>query len=77
MTKFRVVRIDNGHDNPHTGIVSNHRTQEAAQAAIDKANRGLRSLPGCRGAWHPYAIEQALPVPFTDGTSGMAWERVR
>ncbi len=54
--KYQVVRIDNGRQNPPTGIVSTHRTREAAQAAIDKANRKLRKQPGYQTAWHPYTI---------------------
>jgi hypothetical protein len=58
MTKYRVVRIDNGPRNPHTGIVSTHRTREAAKRAIDKANTQLRRLPGYGTAWHPYAVQE-------------------
>ena len=51
---YHVVRIDNGRDNPPTGLVSSHRTLEAAQSAIDKANR-RRGYPS---HWHPYAIQR-------------------
>lgn len=56
--KYQVVRIDNGRDNPPTGVVSTHRTREAAQSAIDKANKSLRKLPGMSSAWHPYDIRE-------------------
>ena len=56
--KYQVVRIDNGRQNPPTGIVSTHRTREAAQAAIDKANRKLRKQSGMATAWHPYDIRE-------------------
>lgn len=72
-SKYRVVRIDNGHGNPSTGVVSNHRTSEAAQAAIDKANRSLRRSPGQGNSWHPYAIQRADMVTYTDGTTGIEW----
>ena len=55
---YHVVRIDNGRDNPPTGLVSTHRTLEAAQEAIAKANRYLRRLRGYESAWHPYAIQR-------------------
>lgn len=54
--RFAVVRIDNGLSNPHTGLVSNHRTREAAEQAIERANRNLHKQPGYPTAWHPYAI---------------------
>jgi len=56
MTKYSVVRQDNGPNNPSTGLVSRHRSVEAAQKAIDRANQRLRKLPGQHNSWHPYAI---------------------
>jgi hypothetical protein len=64
---FRVVRIDNGPRSPHTGIVSRHRTLEAAEAAVDRANQQLQRTPGYATAWHPYEIQQLV-----DGE----WEKV-
>jgi hypothetical protein len=55
-SRFAVVREDNGPHNPYTSVVSNHHTAEAAHAAIEKANRSLRRLPGYERAWHPYAV---------------------
>lgn len=55
--KFRVVRIDNGPRNPQTGVVSNHRTLAAAQAAIDRADKRLRRTRGFESAWNPFVIE--------------------
>lgn len=57
-TKFRVVRKDNGPMNPHTGLVSNHRTREAAERAVEQANRGLRRTRGYENARHPYAVQE-------------------
>jgi hypothetical protein len=56
MMRYAVVRIDNGAGNPHTGIVSNHKTEEAAREAIDRANRQLKKSPGQSSSWHPYAV---------------------
>ena len=54
--RYQVVRKDNGPNNPNTGVVSNHKTIEAAQSAIARANRRLRHQPGQQTAWHPYVI---------------------
>ena len=64
---YRVVRTDNGSRNPHTGIVSNHRTLEAAQEWIDKANRRLCRSRGQEQSWHPYAIERSVVVASRTG----------
>jgi hypothetical protein len=56
MTRYAVVRIDNGPHSPHTGLVSNHRTRESAEIAIETANTRLNRQPGQQHAWHPYAI---------------------
>lgn len=66
--KYRIVRIDNGARNPHTGLVSEHRTLDAAQAAVDRANEKLRRQAGMSTAWHPYAIQKLV-----DGE----WQHVR
>lgn len=55
-SRYSVVRIDNGIRSPHTGIVSNHPTEDAAFAAIDRANKRLRRQAGYARAWHPYAV---------------------
>jgi hypothetical protein len=55
-TRYAVVQIDNGRNNPHTGLISGHRTAEAAQSAIERANKRLRRLPGYKTAWYPYAV---------------------
>jgi hypothetical protein len=54
--RYAVVRIDNGMRNPHTGIVSNHKTEDAAREAIERANRRLQKQAGYATAWHPYAV---------------------
>jgi hypothetical protein len=54
--RYAVIRQDNGPQNPHTGIVSCHRTPAAAFAAIDKANTSLRRQRGYENSWHPYAV---------------------
>lgn len=74
--KFRVVRIDNGSRNPQTGVASNHRTLDAAQRAISRANESLRRVPGYRDAWHSLAVQEAVPIRYTDGTSGREWRYV-
>lgn len=56
---FYVVRLDNGPTNPPTAIVSKHHTRAAAENAIAKANRKLRSQPGYSNAWHPCGIRPA------------------
>lgn len=55
-SRYAVVRIDNGIHNPHTGIVTNHRSEDAARREIERQNRMLRRMPGQATAWHPYAI---------------------
>jgi len=71
--KFRVVRIDNGADNPHTGIVSYHDTAEEAYGAIRKANYRLRLHAGYQTARHPYAVQQASTVTYSDGSTETVW----
>ena len=59
MTKYQVVREDNGPRNPHTGLVkSGFQTREDAQTYIDRATKRLRKQPGCATAWHPYRVEE-------------------
>jgi len=55
-SRYQVVRKDNGPHNPHTGVVSEHKTADAAREAIDNANRQLRHQKGYATAWHPYVV---------------------
>lgn len=64
-TRYAVVRQDNGPRNPHTGVVSRHRTPEAAQKSIDQANLRLRRQPGYATAWHPYAVLDTQTGEYT------------
>jgi hypothetical protein len=54
--RYAVVSILNGIKNPHTGLISNHRSEEAARKAIEKANRQLRKRRGYETAWQLWAI---------------------
>jgi hypothetical protein len=75
--KYRVVEVNNGTSNPHTGVISNHRTLEAAEAAIAKANAKLRRQAGYRDSRYPWAIQQAESISFTNGSTGIEWSYVR
>ena len=71
---YRVVREDNGPRNPHTGLVSYHRTYAMAEEAVDTAKRSIRSRRGNETAYPPYRIERAVSVEYTDGSFAIAWE---
>ena len=67
-----VVRIDNGSQNPHTGMVSRHSSLDLAEIIVKRENQQLRKLPGYATAWHPYEIQHA--VTSTDGS--VDWVKV-
>lgn len=58
--QFRVVRIDNGRNNPNTGIVSEYCTRKEAEDFVTGANQTLRRQTGRANLWHPYAIQQLI-----------------
>lgn len=73
---FRVARFDNGRDKPATDVISNHRTKDAAQSAIDKADRRLQRRKGYENTFYQYGIQESHPVTFTDGTKGIEWKTI-
>jgi hypothetical protein len=53
--------------------ISRHRSREAAERKIQKANRQLQRLEGCRSSYMPWAIANPGQVIGLE-TRGLGWD---
>ena len=58
MNNYRIVRKDNGHDNPQTGIVSEHRTLGAAVRRPEAGRQPFDVQELVEGAWQSVPAER-------------------